>query len=107
MEIPLPPLPEQRRIVARIEELAAKIEEAQTLRRRAVEEGERLLTAMAHRSDLDKASKHEGGWREVELGEVLEQLQDRQQVDLTAALIRVDPEANSRRGRTTLPHLRA
>ena len=27
-KIPLPPLPEQRRIVARIEELAAKIDEA-------------------------------------------------------------------------------
>jgi hypothetical protein len=43
---------------------------------------------MAHRSDLDKASKHEAGWREVELGEVLEQLQDRQQVDLRGCLRR-------------------
>jgi len=34
-EIPLPPLEEQRRIVARIEELAAKIEEARGLRREA------------------------------------------------------------------------
>ena len=32
MDVPLPPLDEQRRIVARIEELAAKIEEAQELR---------------------------------------------------------------------------
>lgn len=31
-EIPLPPLDEQRRIVARIDELAAKVKEAQTLR---------------------------------------------------------------------------
>ena len=36
--IPLPLLPEQHRIVARIEELAAKIEEARGLRRKAVEE---------------------------------------------------------------------
>ena len=42
-EIPLPPLDEQRRIVARIEELAARIEEARELRRRAVEETECLL----------------------------------------------------------------
>ncbi len=35
MQIPLPPLEEQRRIVARIEELAAKIEEARGLRREA------------------------------------------------------------------------
>jgi type I restriction enzyme S subunit len=38
VEIPLPPLTEQHRIVARIEELAAKIEEARGLRRQAVEE---------------------------------------------------------------------
>jgi type I restriction enzyme S subunit len=37
MQIPLPPLGEQRRIVARIEELAAKIEEARTLRQKAGE----------------------------------------------------------------------
>src|SRR6266851_3395118 len=37
MEIPLPPLEEQRRIVARIEELAAKVEEARGLRREAVD----------------------------------------------------------------------
>ncbi len=35
--IPLPPLPEQRRLVARIEELAGKIEDARGLRREAVE----------------------------------------------------------------------
>lgn len=42
-EIPLPPLDEQRRIVARIEELAARIEEAQKLRRQAAEEAEALV----------------------------------------------------------------
>ena len=36
--IPLPPLPEQQRIVARIEELAVKVNEARELRQRAVEE---------------------------------------------------------------------
>lgn len=38
LEIPLPPLPKQRRIVARIEALAAEIDEAKRLRREAVEE---------------------------------------------------------------------
>lgn len=38
LEIPLPPLDEQRRIVARIEELAAKVEEAKTLRHAAEQE---------------------------------------------------------------------
>lgn len=43
--IPLPPLTEQRRIVARIEQLAAKIEEARGLRREAMEEAEAIFTA--------------------------------------------------------------
>jgi type I restriction enzyme S subunit len=46
LEIPLPPLPEQRRIVARIEALAAKIEEARGLRRQAVEEREAFITSV-------------------------------------------------------------
>jgi type I restriction enzyme S subunit len=41
--IPLPPLEEQRRIVAHIEELAAKIEEARGLRRETAEETENIL----------------------------------------------------------------
>ena len=44
-KIPLPPLDEQRRIVACIEELAARIEEARELRRRAVDEADALLSA--------------------------------------------------------------
>ena len=42
-EIPLPPLDEQRRIVSRIEQLAAKIEEARNLRQQALEESEAFL----------------------------------------------------------------
>ncbi|MEG3957190.1 restriction endonuclease subunit S [Microcoleus sp. herbarium2] len=42
-QIPLPPLDEQRRIVARIEELAAKVEEARGLRRQSAEEAEALI----------------------------------------------------------------
>ena len=45
VEIPLPPLPEQRRVVARIEELAAQIHEAHTLRHQAAEEAEALLAS--------------------------------------------------------------
>ena len=46
-EIPLPPLAEQRRVVARIEELAAQIHEARTLRHQAAEEAEALLPRAA------------------------------------------------------------
>ena len=42
-EIPLPPLAEQRRVVARIEELAAQIHEARTIRQQAAKETEALL----------------------------------------------------------------
>ncbi len=45
--IPLPPLPEQRRIVARIEALAAKIEESSSLRAQTIEEVEGLVRARA------------------------------------------------------------
>jgi type I restriction enzyme S subunit len=44
--IPLPPLAEQRRIVARIEELAAKIAEARGLRREAVEEANAWVSSL-------------------------------------------------------------
>jgi type I restriction enzyme S subunit len=47
--IPLPPLGEQRRIVARIEALAAKIEEARGLRRQAVQEVEVLTRSHLNR----------------------------------------------------------
>jgi type I restriction enzyme S subunit len=44
-EMPLPPLTEQHRIVARIEELSTKIEEARLSRHRALEETSALLSA--------------------------------------------------------------
>lgn len=46
LEIPLPPLAEQRRVVARIEELAAQIHEAHTLRHQAAEEAEAFVTSV-------------------------------------------------------------
>lgn len=45
-EIPLPPLAEQRRVVTRIEELAAQIHEARTLRQQAGDDCELLLRAI-------------------------------------------------------------
>lgn len=45
MKIPLPSLDQQRKIVARIDELAAKIKEACSLRRRAADEVEALMAS--------------------------------------------------------------
>jgi len=47
IKIPLPSLPEQRRIVAKVEELAAKVEEARGLRGEGIEE-----TDVLHRSQV-------------------------------------------------------
>jgi type I restriction enzyme S subunit len=46
LEIPLPPLAEQRRVVARIEELAAQINDARNLRHQAAEEAEALFDSV-------------------------------------------------------------
>jgi len=46
IEIPLPLLAEQRRIVARIEELAAKVEVARALRQQAVARTEKLIASV-------------------------------------------------------------
>ncbi len=51
LTIPLPPLAEQRRIVARIEELAAKVEEANTLRQEATAEANALVRAKLYQID--------------------------------------------------------
>lgn len=57
LEIPLPSLAEQRRIVTRIEKLADKIAEAISLRHQAVEEAESLvLSALLH---LERGPKWE------------------------------------------------
>jgi type I restriction enzyme, S subunit len=48
-KLPLPPMDEQRRIVARIEELLMKIQEARVLRQQAEEEAESLLTNQTSR----------------------------------------------------------
>ncbi|MGA2541685.1 MAG: restriction endonuclease subunit S [Verrucomicrobiota bacterium] len=49
--VPLPSLAEQRRLVQRIEELAAQIQEASTLRRQASEEADALLRSILKNDD--------------------------------------------------------
>jgi type I restriction enzyme S subunit len=65
IQIPLPSLAEQRRIVARIEELSAKINEARALRQRATGEAH-VLISRATCSLVDEA-----GWTVHQLGEML------------------------------------
>jgi type I restriction enzyme S subunit len=57
LEIPLPPLAEQRRVVARIEELATQIHEARTLRHQAAEEAEALSASWLNSAFVSLAKK--------------------------------------------------
>jgi type I restriction enzyme S subunit len=67
-EIPLPPLAEQRRVVARIEELAAQIHEARTLRHQAAEEAEALHLSVLHQHFAGEMSK----WTPMPMDEAIE-----------------------------------
>lgn len=67
-EIPLPPLDEQRRIVARIEELAAKVNDARGLRRSCLEETETILGKWI--ADIFTTRQH-SSWRPGTLGDYL------------------------------------
>jgi type I restriction enzyme S subunit len=65
--MPLPSLPEQRRVVARIEELARQIGEARNLRQGAAREVDDLVRRAA------AVLLDDGGWSRMPLGEVLEE----------------------------------
>ena len=71
IEIPLPPPAEQRRIVARIEALAAKVEEARELKAKKAKDLDYLLICMAQRNDLDDGKKAKKGWKKIRLETVL------------------------------------
>lgn len=70
--IPLPPIDEQRRIVARVEELMARVREAKRLRQQAKEDAERLMQAALAEVFPRPGTEPPTGWRWVRLGEVCE-----------------------------------
>lgn len=66
--IPLPPLSEQKRIVAKLDEVSERLEEAKRLAREAREEAERLMASALHEV-FSKAE--EKGWKWVRLGDIV------------------------------------
>ncbi len=69
IEISLPPLPEQKKIVKKIEELFVKIDEAQKLREEAQKDAAALIPASLHQI-FEKGRKE--GWKMVDLKTVSE-----------------------------------
>lgn len=67
LEIPLPPIGEQRKIVARLENLLGKIKEAKRLRAEAQENTDNLLSAELHKI-FEEGKKM--GWKEKMIGDV-------------------------------------
>ncbi|MDD3493285.1 MAG: restriction endonuclease subunit S [Candidatus Thermoplasmatota archaeon] len=70
--VPLPPLEEQRRIVARIEELMGRIREARRLREEAKRDADHLMPAALAEVFPRPGSSLPPAWRWVKLGEVVE-----------------------------------
>ena len=68
--VPLPPLAEQRRIAARVNELMERIREARRLRAQAREDAERLWQSVLADTFPRPGSDLPSGWRWVRLGEV-------------------------------------
>ncbi len=69
IEIPFPPLSEQKKIVDRLEKLLAKIKEAKRLRAQAQEATQNLLSAELHKI-FEEGKKN--GWEGKELGKICE-----------------------------------
>lgn len=76
IKIPLPSLCEQRKIAAKVENLASRIGETSRLRQEVSEDTESLLIAMAHRNDLTEAEKASREWHRLTLAEALTQASD-------------------------------
>lgn len=76
IEIFLPELSEQRRIVSRIRFLSAKVREVTNLRNSVQGDIAALLVAMSHRNDLNDEEKVSQGWQRVVLSSVLRQVSE-------------------------------
>lgn len=81
ISIPLLPLNEQQRIVAKLDRVAGLVGEAMSLQTSVENDWKALLVNMAHRPDLSAAEKKDLGWREVKLKEILTEAAEPYDVD--------------------------
>jgi type I restriction enzyme S subunit len=85
LEIPLPPINEQRRVTVELHEVAAAAVRAAELFAKESALSGALAVSMTSRVDLDAAAKSAAGWAQVRLGEVLTPSRDQVRVDAGAA----------------------
>lgn len=71
LEIPLPPIVEQRRIADRLDGVEAATSELRSKTTRADALNDALTVALALRPDLDDTAKENAGWTHTQLSEVL------------------------------------
>lgn len=81
MQIPLPSMAEQQRIVAHLDAIESRLNCVQKLREEEQKEKLAFLTSLAHRWDLDSDAKRKRGWRDCELTDVLRLASDVVHVD--------------------------
>jgi type I restriction enzyme S subunit len=79
--IPLPPLPEQRRIAARLEQVSAKLHELSELNGEVTGALQQLPVLVAHRPDLSRTEKEAQGWVERPLTDLMRESRSFQAVD--------------------------
>ena len=72
IEIPLAPLDEQRRIISRLEQLIARVEEVKKLRKAVKEETEKIMQAALNKI-FSKAEKE--NWKQVKIKDVVREFQ--------------------------------
>jgi len=71
LEIPLPDLAEQRRIVGRLSAILDRVDSVEALGRRSAELANAVPVALAQRPDVSAEERRSLGWREVQLGELM------------------------------------
>lgn len=71
LEIPLPPLQEQRRVAHHLDHLESVVAELRHRAERAAELNAALAVSIATRPDLDQATRAADGWHQIPLGDVM------------------------------------